>query len=144
MLHKLKYCITKETILYGLFGIITTIINIGLYQILLYFGMKYNYSNLITLVVTKLIAYILNKIFVFKSRTNNTRELGNEFFRYLISRGFTLVLDYLGLILLVDVFKFNERICKYYITILVVIINYFIGKKHVFIYKKNVTNYSVK
>lgn len=51
-----------------------------------------------------------------------------------------MLIDYFGLVLMVEVLNLNESICKYFTTILVFIINYFIGKKHVFIYKKDYEN----
>ena len=57
-----------------------------------------------------------------------------EVTKYIFSRLFTMVIDYFGLILLVEVFKLNEMIGKTIILIVVVIINYFLCKKYV--YKK--------
>jgi len=132
---KLKKIINHETIMYGIFGVFTTIINIGLYQILLYYGIQYSYSNLIALVITKITAYVVNKLFVFNSKTNNLLELLKELWRFVVSRGFTMLIDYFGLIFLVEVFELNKSTCKYIITIVVVIINYFLSKKHVFVHK---------
>lgn len=123
----------KETILYGIFGVLTTVLNIGLYEVLIKFSMNYKSANFITLIVTKFVAYIVNKLFVFESKTENFTELCKEFGRYVVTRGATMLIDYFGLILLVDFLGYNKSICKYITTIMVVIINYFLGKKHVFV-----------
>lgn len=128
--------VNKETILYGIFGILTTVLNIGLYEVLVGFNLNYKAANLIALVVVKLVAYVVNKLFVFKSNTDNLLELCQEFSRYVVTRGATMLIDYFGLILLVEYFGYNKSICKYVITIIVIIINYFLGKKHVYINKK--------
>ena len=122
----------REVILYGLFGILTTVFNIGSFQLLLYVNIDYVVSNTIAMISTKTLAYILNKFFVFKSCTRNIRELFGEIFRFIISRLFTMLVEFFGLIILVDLFKMNPDIGKYIIAILVVILNYFFGKKLVF------------
>lgn len=129
--------VNRETILYGIFGILTTVLNIGLYEILLEFSINYKLANLITLISTKLIAYIVNKLFVFESRTGSLSELSKEFGRYVMTRGITMLIDYFGLILLVDYLGCNKSICKYMTTSIVIIVNYFFGKKHVFVDSKH-------
>lgn len=128
--------VNKETVLYGIFGVLTTIINIGLYQILIINGIKYTDANLFALVVTKIAAYIVNKVFVFNSKTNGILELIKEIGRFIITRGATMALDYFGLILMIEFFGIDKSISKYFITFIVVIINYLLGKKHVFIVKE--------
>lgn len=128
--------VNKETILYGIFGVSTMVLNIGLYEILIKFNLNYKSANLITLIVVKLVAYVVNKLFVFQSKTNNFLELSKEFGRYVVTRGATMLIDYFGLILLVDYFGYNKSICKYIVTIIVIIINYFFGKKHVYVNRR--------
>jgi len=124
--------INRETILYTLFGVLTSIENVVLFKILLVFIENYKMVNIITLIVVKLTAYICNKNFVFKSKTNNLYGLAAEIGRFLLARGASMLLDYFGLILMVEVMSLNILFSKFFITILVVILNYFIGKKHVF------------
>lgn len=129
-----KVCrlINKEVILYGIFGVVTTILNIALYQMLMNIGFTYKFSNFITLVIVKLASYVVNKLFVFNSRTNNFIELCKEIFRFVVARGATMLIDYFGLIVLVEVYKFDKLICKYVVTIFIIVVNYFLGKRHVF------------
>ncbi|MCI8622564.1 MAG: GtrA family protein [Provencibacterium sp.] len=128
----IKKLINRETILYGIFGVMTTVLNIALFQILLFTGMDYRIANVITLLVTKLAAYVVNKLFVFRSRCENLSGLAKEFGRFVITRGATMLLDYFGLIILVELLGVNQRIGKYITTIGVIVINYFLGKKTVF------------
>ena len=122
----------QEVILYGVFGVFTTFLSIILFQALIWLGMDYRYSNLITLIVVKLVAYLCNKNFVFRSKTESYLELIKEFFRFLVARGATMVIDYVGLIFMAEVLQANKLISKCFITVLVIIINYLVGKKHVF------------
>ena len=51
-----------------------------------------------------------------------------------------MLIDYLGLILLVEIFRADKFFSKCIVTILVIIINYFVGKKHVFLNTKEKKN----
>lgn len=117
---------------YGIVGIGTTLVNIVVYQLLLYAGIEYMISNLVAIISSKLFAYITNKIYVFKSKTENFIELAKEFWRYLLARGFTGIIDYIGLIILIEIIKIDEVLSKYIITILVIILNYIFGNKYIF------------
>ena len=105
-----------------------------LFDVLLLFKIDYKIANIITLISIKTIAYFINKIFVFKSKCNNSKELSKEIFKYIFSRLITMIIDYFGLILLVEIFKVDALIGKIVILILVVLINYILCKKYV--YKK--------
>ena len=99
----LSKVINKETILYTVFGILTSVLNVLLFQILLFLNFEYKVSNLISLVVVKITA-----------------------------RGSIMLIDFFGLIIMVDFINFSKLPSKIFITILVVVLNYIIGKKHVF------------
>ena len=123
----IKKLLKLEVVRYVLAGISVTVINIGTYSLLLYLGMKYTSANLIALILCKSWGFIANKFFVYKSHTNLIgilRELVSFFF----SRGLTALIDYFGLILFVEQFHVNEKISKYVITAVVIIINYILGK----------------
>ena len=122
----------KETFLYAVFGVLTTLLNIFMFKWLLMLKVEYKIANLFTLVVVKLTAYICNKNFVFKSKCPNFKALLAEFWRFVYARGATMILEYFGLILMVELLGINKLISKIFMTILVVILNYIIGKKHVF------------
>ena len=124
--------VNRETIAYGIFGVLTTLLNIVLFNVLLYVDMEYKIANLITLVVVKLAAYVCNKNFVYKSRCKNFTELCKEFLRFVFARGATALIDYFGLIFLVEVMLLNKSFSKVFVTVLVIVINYVVGKTHVF------------
>ena len=121
----------KEIGLYILFGIATTVVNIGVYQCLLN-GMDYRISNLIALVVAKLFAYTTNKLFVFHSRCNSFKELISEFIRFFFARGFTGFFDCLGLLVAVEILHFDRIWSKYIMQAIVIVLNYILSKTIVF------------
>lgn len=133
----LKRAVNRETILYAIFGVLTSALNVVLFTTLVWFQMDYKIANFITLVITKLAAYVCNKNFVFRSRTGSFYGLFKEFCRFLVARGATMVLDYVGLILLVELAGMNKVVGKVIVTVAVIIINYFVGKSYVFKNMKN-------
>lgn len=131
-----EYIIKKRIVIYGICGVATTVINIGLYQLLLYVNLDYKIANLIAVIVTKLLSYISNKLFVFQSKTNSIIELIKEFGRFMITRGFTTVIDYFGLIMLVELANVNQVYAKYIILFFIIIFNFVMGDKFIFKHKK--------
>lgn len=123
----------KELTRYGIFGVGTTLVNIFVYQSLLLF-LDYRISNLIAIIASKMFAYITNKKFVFHSHCENDKELKQEIGRFILTRGATGLLDYLGLMVTVEIFCFNRIWSKYAIQIIVIVLNYVFGKNTVFIY----------
>ena len=127
----MKKYINREVISYLIIGLITTLINIGLFSLLCLI-LDYKISNIITLVFVKIIAYILNKLFVFKTKCNSIKELLLEFIKFIFFRIITLLVDYFGLIILVEVLSVNKLIGKIIVVVFVIILNYIFSKKYVF------------
>lgn len=132
MNHKKGNKQLKEFFTYGIFGVLTAVLNLAVYQVLLAGGIDYRLSNLIAIVVTKLAAYVLNKNFVFHSRCKNFSELCMEFLRFVAGRGVTGLIDYFGLIVLVEGFAIPAVYGKYFISGIVILLNYVLSKKLVF------------
>ena len=128
----------KEVISYIITGIATTLIQIVSYRFLLWFGVDYIIANFISLVLTKFSAYILNKWFVFYTAGLSFLDTIKEFIRFFIARSATGLLDFFGLILLVEVFKFPQIQSKYFLVALVIILNYIFSK--LFVFKKTQVN----
>ena len=133
-----KKFVNRETISYAFFGMITTIVNIGIFELLFLAGTDYRPANFVALIVTKFFAYIVNKLFVFRTKTIGFGDLLKEFGRYTLARGGTMLIDWFGLILLVSVLGISEHIGKFFTTVIVVILNYVLGKLLVF--RKRSTN----
>ena len=130
-MKKLKDIINRQVIDYFIWGVSTTLVNIVLYTLLCKV-IDYRIANLIAIVVCKIYAYVVNKLFVFHSKCQNFKELFMEISRYILSRGFTGVIDYIGVIILVEFAGINKLVSKYSITVLVMVLNYILGKHAVF------------
>ncbi len=128
----IKKILNREVIMYVIFGVLTSLLNIGLYAGLTHIGMDYIVANFITLVIVKLAAYVVNKIFVFQTKCSDFMELTKEFLRFVVTRGITMIVDFVGLIFMVEILSIDSMISKIFMTILVVVLNYIFGKLHVF------------
>ena len=121
----------KEIFRYGIVGLSTTLINLAVYHILL--GViDYKTANLSALIVSKIYGYFANKTIVFRSKTDDIRSWAAEVLKFIGARGFTAVVDYFGLIVAVEVLGFSKVLSKYLIQIIVIVLNYILGKYVVF------------
>lgn len=139
-----KYCkkildklLNRETILYAIFGVLTALVNILGFKVLLALNIEYKLANFISIIASKVTAYICNKNFVFKSHCKNFLELLQELVRFVGARGLTAVIEYFGVIILIECFELEKIISKIFIAFVVIIINYILGKKVVFKNDKN-------
>ena len=128
-----KVC-TKEVILYGVFGILTTLINWGTFALLTRFAnMEKNLANAIAIILAVLVAYATNKDLVFHSNATGIKEKFIEFWKFILGRAFTMILEFGldALLFLIPAVSANNQlqlIVKMIITVIVVILNFFISK----------------
>ena len=128
----LKNVINPETISYLFWGMATTLVNVGLFEGLFRLGLNYIIANAIALVSAKIFAYFTNKKYVFKSHCHSKKELCEEIVRFAAARGFTMLVDFVLLIVLVDYFMTDPSYGKIITTIIVIILNYLLSKFLVF------------
>ena len=122
----------QELLSYLVFGLLTTVVNVGVFNLLYVLDVEYQFANLTALVLAKLFAYFTNKHFVFKTKTRQGFESIREFIRFVFARGFTGLVDYFGLIFLVEIISFDPVYSKYGLQVVVIVLNYILGKKLVF------------
>ena len=129
VLHKESF---QELFRYGFWGVVTTLISFFSYWVLLLIGLDYRIANLISMLLTKVSAYLANKFFVFHSKRETKQALLKEMVLFIITRGLSGVVEYVGLIVLVDICNTNRLFGKGVIIVLVTIINYILGKTIVY------------
>lgn len=123
-----KFC-TKEVILYVIFGILTTLVNIVSFYILTNFiNLEENLSNVIAIILCILFAYFTNRKLVFNSTASTSKEKFAEFSRFILGRVFTMVVEIIGFFLMFNIGHMHELVSKVLISILVIILNFFISK----------------
>lgn len=124
----LKKVLTKEVMLYIVFGVFTTIVNLGSFYVmnnLLHWNE--NISNFVAILLAVLFAYITNKDLVFHSDAEGLKEKLQEFVRFMVGRAFTMVIEFVGGWILFKT-AIPVMISKCFVTIVVIILNFFISK----------------
>lgn len=142
----IKKVLTKEVILYIVFGIATTVINIVTSYILKAFcKVEGNLASTIGIIIAILFAYFTNRKLVFNSQATTIKEQLSEFGKFILGRAFTMVVEIVGVFLLNNVIHtfygmFSDNtaylINKLIISIIVIILNFFISKFFAFKSKK--------
>ena len=134
----------KELFLYGIFGVLTTILNIALYRILSGI-MNHLIANAIAWVICVLFAFLTNKVFVFESKSFETKLVLKELAAFTAARLATGVFDELFMFTAVDLLKCGQMnleafgltingatIAKIISNIIVIIFNYIFSKLFIF------------
>lgn len=132
----------KEGILYLVFGFVTTIVNWGSYSILTkYLLLNYNISNIIAWVLAVGVSFVTTKLWVFESETHNFGELFKEIISFVSSRVLTGFFEIVALPFAVglgldqSIFGVENFLAKIIISVIGVILNYFLSKFVVFKHK---------
>ncbi len=120
--------LSKEVIFYAIFGVLTTAVNLVSFYILTHLGLDENLSNIIAIILAVLFAYFTNRKLVFNSTAVTFKENLKEFYKFILGRAFTMFLEILGFYLLFNIMGIQEFISKLVITVIVVILNFFISK----------------
>lgn len=129
MLHKENL---KEWLRYGFWGAVTAFINFFSYWAFLLIGLDYRIAQLISMVLTKGSAYFSNKFFVFYSKRETKQALLKEMALFIITRGISGVIEFIGLVVLVDICGMGRLLGKGVMIVIVTILNYVFGKAIVY------------
>lgn len=133
-MNNIKRLINKETILYVIFGILTTIVNLIAYYLFSnIININYLISNAIAWIISVVFAYITNKFFVFNSSYINKDVIIEEFIKFMNCRLISGLSEVVLLFLFVDLLLMNDIVAKLIIGVLVALINFIFSK--VFIFK---------
>ncbi len=131
----LKY---QEMILYVVFGIGTFLVDTGVFWIL---GSIFSLDNNPVLMHTCsvfattlaiIFAYVTNRKYVFKSETSGFKNVLKEVTEFFAARIFTLIMAELMLQYGVTRFRFDSRIVKIFVNVIVIILNYIFSKLWIF------------
>ena len=115
--------------MYAVFGVLTTICNIGTFALLnKVFNVNENIANIFAILLAVLFAYFTNKDLVFHSKAQNSKERFIEFCKFMLGRAFTMVVEYVGCALMFKFLPIPNILSKCIITVVVIILNFFISK----------------
>ncbi len=131
----LKQCYQKyrTLLLYGVFGVLTTIINFGCYKVFYDIWHWPNVrSNIIAWVAAVLFAFVTNKLWVFDSKTLALKTVLTELWRFISCRLATGVMDLLIMYVGVDLLHGPSMKLKIGSNVLVILLNYTLSKLIIF------------
>ena len=120
-------------LLYILFGILTTAVNIlsfGLLRDVLQWQLLT--ANTLAWVLSVAFAFLTNKVFVFRSKIFAAKLVLRELVSFVGARLFSLAVDTAGMWLLVDVLTWNDWLAKVLMNVIVIVLNYVFSKLFIF------------
>lgn len=135
MKNLIKKLYSSSVIRYVFFGGCTTLVNLISFYILRRAGVEINISNLISIILAVLFAYVVNAKFVFQAKPANMREELQAFGKFIGARAFTMIIELGGVWLLVEQIGMNDMIGKFIIQFVVLVLNYIFSKFFVFVKK---------
>ena len=127
----------KQFLLYALFGGLTLVVSVmsyGFFCTLLAFNELF--SNLLSWILAVSFAFFTNRIWVFQSPTNTSREFFHQLLKFFSSRLATLGVEEIILLLFVTIMHLPNMLVKIAAQIIVIILNYILSKKVIFTSKK--------
>ena len=93
----------KSFLMYGIFGVLTTIVNLVVYNLCYYkAGINNTVSNVIAWILAVAFAYITNKLWVFESKSWKMSVLRREVTAFVSCRLATGIMDILIMYICVD------------------------------------------
>ena len=122
-----------EAIRYVIAGGLTTIVNLGTYYIFYnILGWDITLSNILSIILSILFAYVVNKIIVFRSHCSDVKTLFKEFCKFVGGRLLMMAVEIGGVYLLVNILKLHPMFGKICTQVIVIIGNYIVSKFLVF------------
>lgn len=135
----------KEVLLYLFFGGLTTVVSVIFFAIPMnmlhigkgkLFGFTIDYdvtiANIISWICAVTFAYVTNRTWVFEDKAHGTGAVVRECAAFFAGRLFTLVVETLLLNVMTNTFKMQEIIAKIIVSVVTIVLNYFISKLLVF------------
>lgn len=135
----------KSIIAYLFWGVVTTIINIGSYQIMSpVWHWNYEVSTVIAWFLSVLAAYFTNKVWVFGSHYTTVKAFIVEITSFFFYRGLTLLIDmafmWVGVSVLGLRSPLQQFIVKTLDNVVVIIANYIFSKWLIFKNNENIAS----
>ncbi len=130
---RMLYARYKRFIMYAVFGVLTTLVNMVSYYLCFRVADIPNVaSTVIAWVLAVLFAFITNKLWVFDSRSFSVKVLRHEIPAFYGARLVTGILDVGIMYLAVDQLHLNPTLWKLVSNVLVIVINYIASRFFIF------------
>ena len=129
----------RSFILYMIFGVLTTLVNIVTYYVMArLLNLETMTSTIIAWTVAVLFAYLTNRALVFESEAKSKKCIIKEIISFFSCRLLTGFVDWGFMFIFVDICNFNDIFIKTIANIIVIILNYVASK--LIIFKKSKKN----
>ena len=123
----------KDVILYLVFGVFTTVVNIVSYWLCAHvLGLGVMASSVIAWALAVFFAYLTNRTMVFHSSATGKGEILKEIGYFFACRLGTGVVDWVIMFVFVTVLHFNDMIVKIAANFIVIVLNYVLSKFVIF------------
>lgn len=141
----IKKMYDNQGIRYIFFGGCTTLVNLVSYAVLrMGLGVDMTAANFIAIILAILFAYVVNKLYVFESRSAGWKALVKEFGSFVGMRLSTMFIEIFGVVFMSCLWGIPEVWSKLSIQIVVLVLNYIFSKIFVFSDRKSTTTGTVK
>ena len=129
----IKKMYRNQAVRYIFFGGCTTFVNLGSYAFLrMVCSVDMTLANVIAIFLAVLFAYVVNKQFVFESRTKGVGQLFAQMGSFIGMRLSTMFIEVFGVVFLSCLFGISEIISKLALQVVVLVLNYIFSKFFVF------------
>lgn len=123
----------RELFLYGIFGVLTTLINIVAFYLLAEpLGVNYMAANILAWLIAFVFAFVTNKHYVFGSKDWSRAVWVPEGVQFLTARAFTGLMDCVLMYVFISLLEQDKMLTKIVVNGLVIIANYILSKLWVF------------
>ncbi len=137
----IKKVLTKEVIMYIIFGVLTTLVNLIISFILEgLLNVDGAWASAIGIICSVLFAYFTNRKWVFNTKAKGFKENFNEFIKFILGRAVTMVIEQGGVVIFYSIMNLPFMPVKLSLTIIVIILNFFFSKFFAFKEKKQEKN----
>lgn len=127
-----KIAVHRELILYILFGLLTTMINVTSYTVFLTWHINIQVAVVLSWFLAVLAAYITNKIWVFTTTTSSFHAVFRELILFFSARIMTLFVEMVIIWFGVTLLQQDPLLWKIIDNIVVVLVNYYFSKLVIF------------
>lgn len=131
-MNSIKKLINKETCLYLVFGVLTTLVDFLAYIGFRECSVNFMIANVLSWSIAVIFAFITNKIYVFNSKSIKLQTIKDEFLSFVGARVFSLFFSLVFIYFMVTLLGTNDLIAKVLSSIFVIIINYVLSKFYIF------------
>lgn len=123
----------RDIFLYGIFGVLTTSVNIFAYWFMAHpVGTGTIVSTIIAWIVAVSFAYITNRKWVFHGTTDLNSKMTKELAVFFLCRLITGVIDWSLMFICVDLLLWNDMVVKIVVSVIIIVLNYIFSKIIVF------------